>query len=74
MNYQEELLILRAIYNRSHAQRQTTASLDEVASDLAVHPTRLRDTCRPLQNQGWVIMPARFLQLTPIGRRMVESA
>ena len=45
MNHQEKLLILRAINNRSHAQLQTTASLDDVASDLGVLPPRLRDTC-----------------------------
>jgi Mn-dependent DtxR family transcriptional regulator len=69
----EDLNILRAIYQRSHALRQNNASLDEVAADLGVHPTRLYDACMPLQEQGLLIMAARFLQLTPVGRGLVDG-
>jgi Mn-dependent DtxR family transcriptional regulator len=65
--------ILRAIYQRSHALRQNNASLDEVAADVGVHPTRLYDACRQLKEQGLLIMPARFLQLTQTGRKLAEG-
>jgi predicted transcriptional regulator len=69
----EELQILRTIYRRSHALRQNNASLDEVASDLGVHPGRLRDACRLLREQGLVLIHGRFLQLTPAGMSMVNQ-
>ena len=69
----EYLSILRAIYQRSHALRQNNASLNEVAADLGLHPTRLYDARRSLRELGLVIMSARFLQLTPAGRTQING-
>ena len=73
MTNREVLSILQAIFQRTHALRQNNALLDDVAADLGVHPSRLYDACRPLQELGLLIMPARFLQLTSIGRELVDG-
>ena len=75
MNTNEQQLILRAIYDRSHARRQNNANLDEVAGDLGIPRGQVMySTCVPLQDQGLVRLFGQFVQLTPEGRSIVESA
>jgi Mn-dependent DtxR family transcriptional regulator len=74
MNTYDDFTILRAIYHRSHAQRQTHALLDDVAGDLQLFPGRLRQACLHLRAAGLLTIAGRFLSLTPEARRIVESA
>jgi Mn-dependent DtxR family transcriptional regulator len=75
MNTNDQQLILRAIYDRSHAQRQNNASLDEVAADLGLPKgSVMYSTCVPLQNEGYIRLFGQFVQLTPEGRAIVENA
>jgi Mn-dependent DtxR family transcriptional regulator len=65
--------ILRAIHDRSHAEHHNLASLDQVANDLGIHPSRFFRMCQKLRSAGLIDIFARYLNLTSAGRNIVEN-